>query len=208
MRGASWIAAAMAALIAALMAGALASLAGCDKLFAPPKSSFHAIDVTGGEMGGELHLTDHNGRPRSLADFRGKAVVLFFGYTHCPDVCPTTLSDLARAMRLLGADAARVQVLFVTVDPKRDTAELLRQYVPAFDPSFLGLSGDAAATAKVTKDFRVYAQERPGQSPESYTVDHSAQAFVFDPQGRVRLLMAYGSAPEAIASDLKKLLGP
>ncbi len=190
----------------AALAIALGLSTGCEKVFSPPKSAFHGVDVTGMEFAADFRLNDHNGRERSLADFRGKAVALFFGYTHCPDVCPTTLSDMAQAMKLLGTDADRVQVLFVTVDPKRDTPELLRQYVPAFHPSFLGLYGDAAATAKVTKDFKIYAQERPGKTPESYTVDHSAQTLVFDPQGRLRLLFAYGAGGEKIAADLKVLL--
>lgn len=180
--------------------------AGCDKLMPGAKPVFNGVDVTGAALGPDFRLTDHNGKERTLADFRGKAVALFFGYTHCPDVCPTTLSDLAGAMKILGADAARVQVLFVTVDPKRDTPELLRNYVPAFNPGFLGLYGDAAATAKVTKDFKIYAAERPGSTPQSYTVDHSAQTLVFDPQGRLRLVFSYGMAADKMAADLKVLL--
>ena len=192
--------------IAAALAGAMFFLAACDKLLSPPKTPFKGIDVTGAPMGGELRLTDHNGAPRSLADFRGKVVVVTFGYTQCPDVCPTTLADLSSAVKKLGADSARVQVLFVTVDPKRDTPQLLRQYVPAFHPDFLGLYGDAAATSKAKKDFKVYAQERPGKSAESYTVDHTAQTFAFDREGRLRLVMGYGMTPEAMASDLRILL--
>jgi len=189
---------------AALLAAAL-SLTACDKLFAPTRGPFNGIDVTGGEMGGELRLTGHDGKPRSLADFRGKVVVVAFGFTHCPDVCPTTLADLAAARKELGENGRDVQVLFVTVDPKRDTQQLLAQYVPAFDPTFVGLFGDAAATQRVTKDFHVYAQERAVKDSE-YTVDHSAQSFVFDRQGRVRLLISPGTAPKAIASDLRVLL--
>ena len=189
----------------ALAAGALAA-AGCDKLLPGPTTPFHGVDITGSELGPDFRLKDHNGRERTLADFSGKAVAMFFGYTHCPDVCPTTLSDFAKAMKLLGPDAARVQVLFVTVDPKRDTPELLREYVPAFHPSFLGLSGDAAAMAKVTKDFKIYAAERPGKTPETYTVDHSAQTLVFDGKGRLRLMLPYGTPGDKIASDLRILL--
>jgi protein SCO1/2 len=189
---------------AAALACTLA-LAACDK-FSTSKTPFKGIDVTGSPIGGELKLLDPDGKPRALADFRGKVVVVIFGYTQCPDVCPTTLADFASAMKKLGPDAAQVQVLFVTLDPKRDTAELLRQYVPAFDPAFLGLRGDAAATAKVTREFRVYAQERAGKTADTYTVDHSAQSFVFDRQGRVRLIIGYGAASEAIASDLRILL--
>jgi protein SCO1/2 len=129
-----------------------------------------------------------------------------FGYTQCPDVCPTTLADLASAVRKLGPDGSRVQVLFVTVDPKRDNAQLLKNYVGAFDPRFLGLRGDAAATAAATKEFRVFAAEREGKTAESYTVEHSAQTFAFDPEGRLRLVIAYGAAPEDIAADLRLLL--
>ena len=194
------IASAAAALVAAFLL-----LAGCEGAFAP-QSTFNGIDVTGGKIGDDLGLADPDGRARSLSEFHGKATVVVFGYTQCPDVCPTTLADLASAVKRLGADAKRVQVLFVTVDPKRDTPELLREYVPAFDASFIGLRGDAASTERVTRDFHVYAQERRGATPDSYTVDHSAQSFVFDPQGRVRLVFGYGMKPEAMAADLRKLL--
>ena len=187
---------------AAMLLAVLAS--GCERIGA--KSPFKSIDVTGAPMGGELRLTDHNGKPRTLADFRGKVVLVNFGYTQCPDVCPTTLADLASAMKKLGADASQVQVLFVTVDPKRDKPELLKQYLPAFDPTFLGLYGDQAATKKVEGDFKIYAAERPGKTPDSYTVDHAAQTFAFDKQGKLRLVMGYGMAPEAIASDVRILL--
>ena len=182
------------------------ALPGCDRMFSTPKGPFNGVDVTGADMGGELRLKDHTGKDRSLADFRDKVVALFFGYTQCPDVCPTTLADLAGALQVLGADAERVQVLFVTVDPRRDTPELLAQYVPAFNPDFLGLYGDAASTARVTKDFKIYAQERAGSQPGNYTVDHSAQTLVFDRTGRLRLLLPYGLEAPKIASDLKVLL--
>jgi protein SCO1/2 len=188
--------------VAILLVALTLALAGCS----PDGPQFKASDVTGAALGRDFALTDHTGRPRTLADFRGKVVVLFFGYTQCPDVCPTTLSDMAKALRALGPDAQRVQVLFVTVDPKRDTPGLLKNYVPAFNPTFLGLYGDAAATAKVTKDFKIYAAERPGKTPESYTVDHSAQSLVFDPKGRLRLMLAYGMPGDKIAADLKILL--
>ncbi len=182
------------------------ALAGCDKLLGPNKSPFNGIDVTGTEMGAELRLADFEGRTRTLADFRGKVVVVSFGFTHCPDVCPTTLADLAKALRKLGADARNAQVLFVTVDPMRDTAEVLKAYVPAFHPDFVALRGDAAETAAATKAFHVYAKVRPGTSAESYTVDHSAQSFVLDREGRIRLILPHGIAPDAIASDLRVLM--
>ena len=192
----------------ALLGLALATFvtAGCDKLLLGSKTPFNGVDITGSDLGPDFRLTDHNGKERSLADFRGKVVTMFFGYTHCPDVCPTTLSDMAQAVKLLGPDGQRVQVLFVTVDPKRDTPDLLRNYVPAFNPVFLGLYGDAAATAKVTMDFKIYAAERPGKTPESYTVDHSAQSLVFDTKGRLRLMLPYGTPGDKIASDLRVLL--
>ncbi len=176
--------------------------AGC----APEGPKFKGSDVTGSSFGRDFALTDHNGRPRTLADYRGKAVVVFFGYTQCPDVCPTTLATLAEAMKALGPDADRVQVLFVTVDPERDTQALLAQYVPAFDPRFVGLYGDAAATERVAKEFKVIYQKQPGATPASYTVDHSAGVFVFDPQGRLRLYLSHGQPPDVYVHDLRELL--
>jgi len=190
----------------AAFAAAVLGLAGCDKLGVAGKGPFQTIDITGSSIGGELRLTGHDGKARSIADFRGKLVVISFGFTHCPDVCPTTLADLASAVKQLGTDARGVQVVFITVDPKRDTQELLSQYVPAFDPAFLGLYGDAAATTRVTKDFHVYAQERAGKPGEAYTVDHSAQSFVLDREGRARLMIPPGTPPAAIAADLRVLL--
>jgi protein SCO1/2 len=191
---------------AAFLAVAVFSLGGCDKVLSGARGTFNAIDVTGCGMGGELRLTDHNGKARSLADFRGKVVVVAFGFTHCPDVCPTMLADLAAAVKELGEEGSRVQVLFVTVDPQRDKPDLLREYVPAFHPAFLGLTGDEAALAQVRKDFNVYAAVREAKSPGAYTVDHSAQMFVFDAGGRIRLVVPPGMAPKAIASDLRILL--
>ena len=188
------------------LAAAAFALAGCDKLAPGSRTPFNGVDITGSDLGPDFRLTDHDGKERTLADFRGKVVAMFFGYTHCPDVCPTTLSDMANALKALGPDAQRVQVLFVTVDPKRDTPELLREYVPAFNPTFLGLHGDAAATAKVTKDFKIYAAERPGKTPETYTVDHSAQTLVFDAKGKLRLMLAYGTPGDKIAADFRILL--
>ena len=167
---------------------------------------FKGTDITGVDYGRALELTDHHGKLRRLEDFRGKAVVMFFGFTHCPDVCPTTLADMAQAMRQLGADADRVQVLFVTVDPERDTQEALARYVTAFDPRFLGLRGDLEATRTVAKEFKVYFEKRPGAAPGAYTVDHSAQTYVLDPQGRLRLFVRHGRIAEDLAPDLRVLL--
>jgi protein SCO1/2 len=190
----------------ALAAAALGLAGGCDKLFAPAQGPFNGIDVTGGPMGSPLHLTDHEGKPRSLADFRGKVVVVVVGFTHCPDICPTALADMAKAVRELGDRGGEVQVLFVTLDPKRDSAEVLRQYVPAFHPAFIGLRGDQAQTAAVTKGLHIYANERPGKTPDTYTVDHSAQHFVFDREGRLRLLLPPSLSTAAIAADLRVLM--
>ena len=141
-----------------------------------------------------------------MADFRGKVVVIFFGYTHCPDVCPTTLSEMRQVMQMLGKDADRLQVLFVTVDPARDTPELLSKYVPSFNPTFLGLFGDTKATEKVAADFRIIYRVAAGKTPDSYTVDHTAASLVFDPQGRLRLFINYGLGADKIAPDIKRLL--
>lgn len=190
----------MRAILAAIAAAML--LAACS----PEAPTFKGADITGASFGRELALADHHGKARTLADFRGKAVVIFFGFTQCPDVCPTALSALAEAMRRLGPDATRVQVLFVTIDPERDTADLLSRYVPAFHPSFLGLRGDAEATARVAKEFKVVYQKVPGQTPDTYTMDHSAGLYLLDPQGRLRVFESHGQGAEAIAHDLAQLL--
>lgn len=185
-------------------AAALAALllAACDG-GAP---TFKSTDITGAEYGKTLALEDHHGKPRRLEDFRGKAVVLFFGFTHCPDVCPTTLADMAQVMRTLGADADRVQVLFVSVDPERDTQAALAKYVPAFDARFLGLRGDLEATRRVAKEFKVYFEKRPGKTPGEYSIDHSAQSYVIDPEGRLRLFVRHERIAEDLAPDLRALL--
>lgn len=167
-------------------------------------SPFHASEVGAKFAGADFNLTDHNGKVRTLADFRGKVVVLFFGYLHCPDVCPTTMADLAQVMAKLGHDAERVQVLFVTVDPERDSPELLAQYAPAFHPSFLSLYGDVQATAQVAKAFNVAYQKQP--SSAGYNVDHSAGTFLIDTEGRVRLLSPYGQRAEWLEQDMRLLL--
>jgi protein SCO1/2 len=172
----------------------------------PAKPKFEGSDVTGIGYARDFRLVDHTGKTRTLADFRGKVVALFFGYTQCPDVCPTTLSELAAAMQKLGADADRVQVLFVTVDPERDTPDLLARYVPAFNPSFLGLYGDAAATEATAKEFKILYQKQPGATPGAYTVDHSAGTFIYDSQGRLRVYESYGRGPDVLAHDIRLLL--
>ncbi|MBC7802400.1 MAG: SCO family protein [Candidatus Parcubacteria bacterium] len=167
---------------------------------------FKSTDITGADFGRDIALTGHDGKPRTLADFRGKAVVLFFGFTHCPDICPTTLVDVAQALKKLGKDAERVQVLFVTVDPERDTPEVLAKYVPAFDPAFLGLSGDAAATQRAAKEFKIFYEKRAGATPTAYSVDHSGQSYVIDPRGQLRLFVRHDRIATDLADDLRVLL--
>jgi protein SCO1/2 len=180
----------------------LGLLAGCDS-GAP---SFKGTDITGADYGRVLELVDHHGKPRRLEDWRGKAVVLFFGFTHCPDVCPTTLADMAQVMRELGPLADRVQVLFVTVDPERDTQAALAKYVPAFDARFVGLRGTEEATRAVAKEFKIYFEKRPGRTPGESSVDHSAQSYVIDPQGRLRLFVRHERIAQDLAPDLRALL--
>ena len=167
---------------------------------------FVSTDLSMVDWGKDFKLTDHTGQARTLADFKGKAVVLFFGYTQCPDVCPTTLSTMREAMALLGDDAKRVQVLFATVDPARDTPALLAQYVPSFHPTFLGLYGNDETIAATAKDFKVFFVKQPGKTPDSYSVDHSTGSYAFDPQGKLRLLLRHGEAPANVAADLRLLL--
>jgi protein SCO1/2 len=173
--------------------------AGCDS---GPK--FRSTDITGADYGKSLDLTDHNGKPRHLEDFRGKAVVVFFGFTHCPDVCPTTLAEMAQVVKSLGPDGDRVQVLLVTVDPERDTKEALGKYVTAFDPRFLGMYGDLEQTRRVAKDFKIYFEKR--KTGDTYSIDHSAQSYVIDPQGRLRLFVRHDRISSDLPDDLKTLL--
>jgi protein SCO1/2 len=172
---------------------------------AGPATPFKGVDVTGTSIASSLDLHDGNGRERKLADFRGKVVVVAFGFTHCPDVCPTTLANLASARKKLGKDGEQVQVLFVSVDPKRDTPDLLARYVTAFDPTFVGLGGTPADVQRTVKDFKLYVEERPTGNGD-YSVDHSAQIFAYDRKGNLRLVIPQTAAPDAIASDLRVLL--
>ena len=173
-----------------------------------PKPEFKNIDITGSTaFGKNFSLLDPDGKVRTLADFKGKVVVMFFGYTQCPDICPTTLTEMQQVMTLLGPQADKVQVLFVTVDPERDSASILKQYVPAFDSRFLGLRpADEAALEKVTKDFKIYYKKVPGTSPGSYTMDHTAGSYAFDPEGHLRLYIKHAQGAETLAQDLKELL--
>lgn len=190
--------------LAALGALVALTLAACQPT--PQAPVFQATDITGAAFARDFKLTDHTGRVRELADFRGKVVAVFFGYVHCPDVCPTTLSDFARALEQLGAGAEQVQVIFVTVDPERDTPEVLKTFVPAFNPDFLGMYAEEAALRELAKEFKVVYQKTSVKGVDDYLIDHSAGTYVFDKQGNLRLLMSYGSSPDAIAQDLKVLL--
>lgn len=194
----------MRAWLATVCVSAALALTACQP--APQAPVFQATDITGAPFGRDFRLTDHNGQARTLADFRGKVVAVFFGYTHCPDVCPTTLSDFAAALQQLGPLAERVQVIFVTVDPARDTPDLLKIFVPAFNPGFLGMYTDADALRELANEFKVVYQKSSVKADDDYLIDHSAGTYVYDAQGNLRLLMPYGSSPDAIASDLRTLL--
>jgi protein SCO1/2 len=182
------------------------TLSGCGQQASAPKLEFKNTDLTGLDYAKDFALTDHTGKARTLADFKGKLVVMFFGYTQCPDVCPSTMAEMAAVMKELGPQAGQVQVAFVTLDPERDTQALLAEYVPAFDQRFLGLYGDAAATAKVAKEFKVFYAKVPGKTPGSYTVDHTAGSYVFDRNGKIRLFVRHGQGAAPIVHDLKQLL--
>ena len=196
----------MKKLLPVLAAAILAlSLSACDKL--PGKqASFQNTDVTGLDYAKGFSLTDHTGKPRTLADYKGKVVLVFFGYTQCPDVCPTTMVEMASVMQKLGPQADQVQVLFITLDPERDTQALLASYVPAFDKRFVGLYGTLEQTAKVAKDFKVFYSKVPGKEPGSYTIDHTAGSYVFDRDGKLRLFIRHGGGADPIVHDLRQLL--
>jgi protein SCO1/2 len=170
------------------------------------KPNFASVDVTGAEYAKDFQLQDHNGQLRSLKDFKGKLVVVFFGYTQCPDVCPTSMAELAEIKKSLGADGDRLQGIFITVDPQRDTPALLKAYMANFDPSFLALVPTPEQLATVAKDFKVYYKKVDGSTPTSYTMDHSAGSYVYDTQGRLRLYARYGGGAAPLLGDLKLLL--
>jgi protein SCO1/2 len=191
------------ALALAAIGTASALLGGCDSRQSPV---FHSIDVTGATFGQGFELTDFNGDRRTLADYKGKVVALFFGFTQCPDACPTALAKLAEVSKGLGADAGRLQVVFITMDPERDTAELLKNYVPAFHPAFIGLRGSAEQTAAVAKAYKAYYNKVAGKTPESYTIDHSTFTYLYDPEGRLRLMARHEISTEHLASDIRQLM--
>jgi protein SCO1/2 len=190
----------VAAILWALAAG---FVGGCGDRPEAPK--FKLTNLSGVDFGKELSLTDHNGKPRTLADFRGRVVMVFFGFTHCPDVCPTALVEMAQVVKELGRDGDKVQGLLVTVDPERDTQQVLSQYVTAFNPGFLGLYGDAAATARAAKEFKVYYQKQPVKDG-GYSVDHTAGIYILDGQGRLRLYAQHNAGASAMLHDIRILL--
>ncbi len=170
------------------------------------KPQFRSIDLTGADYAKGFSLADFDGKVRTLADFKGKVTVVFFGFTQCPDVCPTTMAEMATIKQLLGADGNKLQALFISVDPERDTNEVLKAYMGNFDATFLALRPTPEQLPQVAKDFKVFYKKVPGTTPGSYTMDHSAGSYVFDPEGRVRLYSRYGSGTEALASDIRLLL--
>jgi protein SCO1/2 len=185
-----------------MLAAAALMLGACS----PDKPQFRSIDITGADYARDFKLADHNGQPRTLADFRGKVVVIFFGFAQCPDVCPTAMAELAEIKRLLGADGGKVQGLFVTLDPERDTPEVLKAYMGNFDPAFLALRPTPQELPDLAKHFKIFYKKNEGKTAGSYTLDHTAASYVFDLQGRVRLYTRHGMGPAALAEDLKILL--
>jgi len=179
---------------------------GCAAIAAACTEKFELTDITGSTIGGDFRLTDHTGRVRSLSDFRGKVVAIFFGYTHCPDMCPTALAELAQTVKRLGSQGDEVQVLFITVDPARDTPKVLAQYVPAFDPRFLGLYGDTATTAKVAAEYKVFFEAQRPNASGNYTIDHTAAVYLIDRKGRPRLYAGGKRSVDGMVHDIKLLL--
>jgi len=184
------------------LVASLLGLSACSE----PKPSFKGVDITGADYAKELNLPDQNGQVRKIKDFSGKLVVVFFGYTQCTDVCPTTMQELAEVKRLLGHDGDKLQAVFVTVDPERDTTELLKAYVENFDASFVALRPTQEQLPAIAKEFKIYFKRVEGKTPTSYTMDHSAGSYTFDTQGRVRLFNRYGMGAQALADDFKLLL--
>jgi protein SCO1/2 len=184
-------------LVAAVM------LAACQQQSAP---AFNSVDITGANYARDFALTDQTGSKKTLADFRGKVVLVFFGYTQCPDVCPTTMADMAQVKAKLGSAGDKLQVIFVTVDPERDTQQVLAQYVPSFDKSFIGMYGTPDEIARTAKEFKVFYVKVPGKTPTSYGIDHTAGSYVFDPQGRIRLFVKHSQSSDSIAADIKRLM--
>ncbi|MBK8072141.1 MAG: SCO family protein [Ramlibacter sp.] len=185
---------------------ALAMASGLLASCAPEKPKCSSIDITGAEYARDFSLKDHNGRLRSLKDFRGQIVAVFFGFTHCPEVCPTTMAEMAEIKKLLGPDGNKLQVILVTVDPQRDTPEILKAYMGNFDPAFLAMSPSPQELAAVAKEFKIYYKKVEGRTPTSYSMDHTAGTYIFDAQGRIRIYGRYGSGAPALAADIRLLL--
>ncbi len=194
------------ALAAAWTGVTMAAGVGISGCTGEAKQTFNAVDMTGADYAKDFSLTDADGKVRTLADFKGKVVVLFFGYAQCPDVCPTTMTEMAQVKQALGADADKLQVLFITVDPARDTPTVMKAYMGAFDPSFVALIPTPEQLAVTAKDFKAYYKKVDGSTPTSYSMDHSAASYLYDPQGRLRLYARYGSGVPAMVADVKALL--
>jgi protein SCO1/2 len=188
-----------------LALGVSGLLAGCDQIAPSSKApAFKGIDITGATYGRQFALTDFNGQARTLADYRGQVVMLYFGFVQCPDVCPTALSRAAAVKHQLGADAAQLQVIFITVDPERDTPELLREYMAAFDPSFMALTGSLEQIRAVADELRVYFKKVPTGS--TYTMDHTALSYLFDREGRIRVALRHEQTVDDYTADIRQLL--
>lgn len=197
--------------VVALLALAAVALSACDQAAGPSdslsaKQQFNGVDITGADYAKALSLPDQDGRVRTIADFAGKVTVVFFGYTQCPDVCPTTMLELAQIKKSLGQDGDKIQGVFVTIDPERDTPAILKSYMGSFDPSFIALRGTLEQTAATAKEFKVFFAKVPGKTEGSYTMDHTAGSYVIDGRGRLRLFERYGAGIEPLTADLKALL--
>ena len=191
-------------LAAALAGSALLGLAGCTG--SEPAAKFHTLDISGVDYAKGFSMPDAHGQQRSLADFAGKVVFVYFGFAQCPDICPTTMLEMAEVKKLLGEDGDKLQIVFVTVDPERDTPEVMRAYMESFDPQAVALVGSAEQVAAMARDFKVFYEKKPGSTPDTYTIDHSASGYMYDPQGRLRLYVRYGTPVDQIAADARQLL--
>jgi len=185
------------------LAGTSTLLGACSP---EPKAAFKAVDISGADYARDFQLPDTEGKVRALGDFKGKAVIVFFGYTQCPDACPTTLAEIAAAKKLLGPDGARVQPVLISIDPERDQPAMLKAYVGNFGPDFIALRGTPEQTAAVAKDFKVFVRKAPDSTPGGYSMDHSAASYIYDPQGRLRLYVRYNGGAESLAHDLRLIL--
>ena len=192
---------------AMLLAGVSAlAVGGLAFLYPVRNREFNSVDITGADYARDFSLPDHSGQLRTLKDFQGRAVAVFFGFTQCPDVCPTTLTEMTRVKQLLGTDGGKLQVILITVDPRRDTPQVLQAYMRNFDPQFLALAPSEQQLAEVTKEFKIYFKKVEGKTPTAYSMDHSAGTYIFDPRGRARLYARYGLKPEELALDVRTLL--